>query len=253
MLDYLVTSSVRRRMLELLWRQGARGSASELAERAHVAFAAAYRELSAMRRQGLAASAVQAGVERFWSAQEHPDADLVRRLVEARPRTYAPRADDDELVQRKMRALGAPLPVERAAVSDAELEQSLVEAVRAARHDPTLATVLPVVLWRQRDRFDRVRLEREARHAKQKHAVGFMLALTAELAGDRKLARVAEGFRDGRVKRVRPFFELATTRSAERTAERRTPALAREWGYALDLDLESLRQQFDKFGNDGPI
>lgn len=255
MFDYLVTSRVRRRLLELLWARGVTGSASELAGHAGVAFAGAYRELKEMHRQGLAAVVVEDGAERYRARLEHPEADLLRRLVNTRTRMRTGRDLDDHeiLLRRRLRGLGVPLPVEPASVDADDLEQTLVAGVELARRDPTLATVLPVALWRWREGLDRGRLEQEARRAKQKHATGFMLALTAELSGDRRLARLSEQLRDGRVTQLRPFFTLPSTRSADRTMERRTPPVAREWGYRLDLDLDSLRTQFAKFSDDGAV
>jgi hypothetical protein len=253
MFEYLVTSSVRRRLLALLWTEQARGSVRELAERAGVAYAAAYRELREMVRQGLATGAVADGVEQYSAATNFPDADLVHRLLATRPRTPV-RRDEQQAVERgRLRSLGAPLPVDPAPVQDAELEEALVAGVELARRDPTVATVLPVVFWKQRGELDRERLEAVARKAKEKHAVGFVLALTGELSGDRKLSRLAEQFRDARVTRLRPFFELPDTRSARDTAERRSPEVARRWGYTLNLDLESLRSQFEKFTKHGAL
>lgn len=253
MLDYLVTSSVRRRLLALLWSQGARGSVRELADSARVAYAGAYRELREMVRQGLATATVEHGVERYAAAVDHPDADVMRRLLTPRPRSTAPRDERGETARRQLRALGAPLPVDPVSVAPDERERVLVAGVELARRDPTVARVLPLVLWKQRDALNRERLELVARRSKEKHAVGFMLALTGELAGDRKLTRLAEQLRDRRVKRVRPFFELPATRSAEATALRRTPELARKWGYSMNLDMDSFRSQFEKFRNDAAV
>lgn len=60
-------------------------------------------------------------------------------------------------------------------------EEALVDAVRLARRDVTLARVLPVALSKQWKTLDRNRLKKAAVRAREKHAVGFFLALTAEL------------------------------------------------------------------------
>ena len=49
LLPYLVTSRARRDLLRLLWAERAEGNVSELARMARVSFAAAHRELEAMR------------------------------------------------------------------------------------------------------------------------------------------------------------------------------------------------------------
>ena len=244
MLTYLVTSATRRRLLELLWRHDASGSATDLAKRAHLSFGAVYRELQAMKRNGLASAAVVDGREVYRAAGEHPDADLVRRLVTAK--SSAPMPEDADLTRRRARALGAPLAVHPQRVEPADRELAIVDAVHLARRDATLARVMPVALWRQRDALDRPRLRRHARAAHESHATGFMLALTSELSGDASLDTWAEELRDHRARGTRPFFELPATRSARQQAERRTPAVARRWGYLLDLDLASFQSAFDK-------
>jgi hypothetical protein len=45
---------------------------------------------------------------------------------------------------------------------------------------------------------------------------------------------------------MRPFFALPSARAARGLAERRTPQVARDWGFTMDLDLDSFRSAFDK-------
>jgi DNA-binding transcriptional ArsR family regulator len=246
MLAYLVSSRSRRRLLELLWQHDASGSVSELAKRARVAFASAYRELKLMEDFGLVTVRVESGREVYAAANDHRDAALLRSLVAARPSSAAPDDDAASTVRRRVRSLGAPLPVPPAPVLPEEREQVLVEAVRLARRDATLARVLPVVLAAQFDKLDRNRLEAAAVRAHEKHALGFFLALTAELQGNSAMREWAAGFRDHRVKGPRPFFALPSARSARNLAVRRTPQVAREWGYLMDLDLDAFRSAFDK-------
>src|SRR3989304_2855140 len=90
LLSYLVTSRTRRKLLRLLWGATVEGSVSELGRRAEVSFAAAHRELLAMRAAGLA-RAQRAGVALVFSANRaSPHAELVRRLAEE-PRARSPR------------------------------------------------------------------------------------------------------------------------------------------------------------------
>jgi len=246
-LSYLVTSTARRRLLELLWRHDAVGSASDLARRARVSFASAYRELKLMEEFGLVSVHVEDGRELYAAASAHPDAELMRRLVATRSSSYPPDDEAAATTRRRARALGAPLPVPAEPVADEEREQVVVDAVRLSRRDATLARVLPVVLWRQRHRLDRKHLKELARRAHEKHALGFLVALTAELSGDPSLDEWAEGLRDHRAKGVRPFFELPSARATRALADRRTPEVAARWGYRMDLDLDAFRSTFDKF------
>src|SRR5688572_850765 len=94
MLSFLVTSKARRRLLELLFGEGAEGSASELAKQAHVAFAGAYRELQEMKALGFVASAVPdaGGAEVFRANDANPATRLLRDLVRA-PESAHPNDD----------------------------------------------------------------------------------------------------------------------------------------------------------------
>jgi hypothetical protein len=106
--------------------------------------------------------------------------------------------------------------------------------------------VLPVALAAQWKTLDRARLKKAAVRAREKHALGFFLALTAKLQRDPSLGQWAEGFRDHRVTSLRPFFTLPSAHASRDLAERRTPQLAREWGYLMDLDLDSFKSAFEK-------
>jgi hypothetical protein len=249
MLAYLVTSKARRRLLELLWRKEAAGTASELAKQARVSFASGYRELKLMEAFGLASSSVEDGREVYRAAVDHPQGDLVRQLVRTQPRTAAPANDVADATRRRARALGAPLQVPAAEVDGEDREQAVVDAVRLSRRDATLARALPVLMWQQRRNLNRARLHDRAHKARQKHVVGFFLALTAELAGDESLAVWAETLRDHRARGERAFFELPSAFTARNLAEQRTPSVARNWGYWMDVDMLSFQSTFDKFSN----
>src|SRR5262245_8650680 len=94
MLDFLVTSKVRRRLLETLWRQGAVGSTAQLAAAAGVGFASAYRELRAMKAEGLAVTERRSGAQVYSANHGHPQADALRTLVAAP--VSRPTSDPDE-------------------------------------------------------------------------------------------------------------------------------------------------------------
>lgn len=246
MLGYLVTSSTRRRLLELLWGRRAEGTVGALATAAGLSYAGAYRELQQMVRHGLAVRTIHDGEDRYAAALDHTDGEVLKQLL-AVPLRRARPAPTDDVTRGQLRALGAPLPDDEVPVPEEDLEPVLVAGVELARRDATVARVLPIVFWRVRDSLDRDRLEAVARARHQKQAVGFVLALAARLGHDARVARWSARLRDRRVTALRPFFEVPTTRAAERTAERRTPELARRWGFSMSLQLEDFQSQFDKF------
>jgi hypothetical protein len=246
MLAYLVNSASRRRLLELLWLHQVAGSASDLARRARVGFATAYRELKRMEQFSLVSTRVLDGREEYAANTNHPAADLLRRLVANKPTKVAPSDADAIRTRRRLRALGAPLAVSPLRVGNDDREQALVDGVRLAHRDATLARLFPVVPWEQWKHVDQKRLKETARRAREKHALGFFAALTGQLSGDRALEQWAQGLRDHRVSALRPFFELPSVASTRELTERRTPKVAREWGFLMDLDYDSFRSAFVK-------
>lgn len=250
MLSFLVTSGVRRRLLQLLWGEDAHGTATELAEQSGVGFASAYRELQAMRSYHLVTTTVVDGREVYAA---NPDLDpedtkVLEHLARSRPRVQLPQDTHAQQVRRELRALGAPLQVEPTpGVPD--VERTLSEGVRLARRDATVARILPLCFAKARPRLDRDRLLLAAKRVCEKQAVGFFLALTAELTGDRDLGRWAASFRDHRVRQVQDFFELPPSAAARELAEKRTPRVARQWSYRMNMGLDSFMAPLEKFGH----
>lgn len=246
-LSYLVTGRARRELLRLLWGRGAEGSVSALSRRAGVSFAAAHRELLAMRSAGLARTRRE-GVAVVYSANpQSPQAALLRRLVEADHGGPRPAAPDDDKVRTWLSAAGAPLLVSRPATGPAPpLEQVVTEALALSHRDAAVARVLPLVLWRHRDRLDHEELARLASLRNERQALGFFLELTGRLGGDLRLSARARPLRDRRRTRARPFFTRALGRRELALTEARTPALARRWGYLMNMGLESFASTFEK-------
>jgi hypothetical protein len=248
MLGYLVTSKARRRILKLLWVQNAHGSATELAKRAGVGFANAYRELHAMKRIGLAISERQAGAESFRANTRHPLAAAIRVLVAA-PDAATP-AEEAERTRGLLRTLGAPLPAEPISLAESPVEEVLVRGVALAHCDPAVARALPLSFWKSRERIDPQRLLDAARRLGERQGVGFFLELTAQLSGDRRLTAWSRSFGDRRRKVVRDLFLVPVgSKFQNRLAEERTPAVARRWGFRMNMDLESFRSLFDRFAH----
>jgi helix-turn-helix protein len=244
-LQYLVTSKVRRRLLALLWGEDACGSVAELAERAAVSPSNAYGELKEMERLQLVVSHHEGRKEVFAANAAHPEATLLRALVasDQSPPTSAATEGDEDL-KRSLVSLGAPLRgFARLPVPEAERLAVLVKGVTLARRDATVARALPICFWYSRDALDARALAALAPRAEDRHALGFFLELAAELGGDRRLLGLAETLRDRRMTSVREFFQSP---SARKSTAREFP-LATKWGFQMNMDLESFRSLFDKF------
>src|SRR5262245_1485993 len=137
MLEYLMPSKVRRRLLLLLWGEKARGSVVELADRAGVAFAGAHAELRAMQRAQLVRTKHDGRKEVFEANLDHPAAEPLRLLVAAERSSKRPTHDEaDESVKRGLVALGAPLRGFRPReVHPSEHVTLLAQGVSLARRD----------------------------------------------------------------------------------------------------------------------
>jgi hypothetical protein len=231
-----------------LWEEGVGGSVSELARKAGVSFAAAHRELAAMRVEGLAKSE-RAGTALVHRANfAYREAGLVGRLFKDQGASSTPPpAAGGERVRGWLAAAGAPLVVSRPARGRTPpLEEVLANALGLSHQDAAVARVLPLVLWRHRERLDHGRLARAATRRNERQALGFFLELTGLLGGDPRLASLSAPLQDHRRTRPRPFFTRAQGRMARALAEKRTPALARRWGYLMNMDLDSFGSAFRK-------
>jgi hypothetical protein len=219
-----------------------------LAERAGVAFASAYRELRAMEAKRLVTTEREGGALVYRANEAHPLADALRAML-ATPAARQPEDDTErQQVRGQLAALGAPLQHAAVEPPSAPVEETVMRGVKMAHRDPDVARTLPVCLYRQRHALDPERLREKAVQLGEKPALGFFLALTAELSGDRRFKKWAKSVRDGRWHASHAFFHTSTHSARERRlAEERTPPVARRWGWCMNMDFEAFRSAFDKF------
>ncbi len=243
MLDYLVTSKARRRLLMLLWGELRRGAVDQLADAAAVSFASAHGELKAMEQARLVVTTREHGKDVYFANLDHPAARSLQDLV-AHEVSREPESEADDELKASLVGLGAPLRGFRAKqVEPGDRLSVVVRGLGLARRDAVVARTLPVCLWRMRDELDLGALEKLVVRPEDKHALGFFLELTGELGSDRRLAGLAEAFRDRRMTSTRPFFFSTSTKRAPRTEF----PLAEKWGFAMNTDLDSFRSLFHKF------
>jgi hypothetical protein len=245
-LRYLITSSARRLLLEALWRERARGTTQELAKLTGLAFSTTHRELKEMLRHGLVVTTVRDNRTDCYQANlEHPAAAVLIGLLESDRATNEPTTDSDQETMAWLRSIGVPLRVSPS-IDRPPLAEILIEGVRLARRDPTVARALPVGFWNVREDLDARELLNIVRRPEEKHALGFFLELTGELGGDRRLVGLSEQFRDRRLTDRRPFF-LSASKSRMDLVQARTPETAARWGFDMNMDLESFTSLFSKY------
>ena len=249
MLEYLVTSNTRRTLLKLLWLEGLNGTANELAQKAGVAFAGAYLELKAMVDADLAKVEWKSGKKHFSANFAHPGSRLLKKLLEQPVKSRD--SATTEALQLKADLVSLGLPVFAGALSPASrstgsLESLVVEAAKLAEDDASVARSLPVLLVRLKDQLDYKVLKQASRRADSKHRVGFFLDLAGKLGSDVDMSRAAESFFDHRRKLTRSFFSNQSKYSTE-LALKRTPDLAKKWGWTMNMGLDAFESTYRKF------
>jgi hypothetical protein len=162
------------------------------------------------------------------------------------------RAADEVRVRGWLARVGAPLLLrEPVAGRRPPLEEVLAAALELAHRDATVARVLPIVLWAWRGRLDRRRLIRAATRLNERRALGFFLDLTGQLGGDARLVASARRLREERRPRPGLFFTSSRGPAAVAAARRNTPRVAREWGYLIDIGLDSFASAFVRHARGG--
>jgi hypothetical protein len=252
MIEYLVTSSTRRRLLKLLWLDGVSGTVTELAGMAGVAFAGAYNELKAMANAGLANVDWSDGRKEFSANLEHPMAGLMRQLVAQREVDKGSSPSKAKGLRENLVALGLPVNARKVKPkSGTSLELLLAKAAVLAQEDASVARSLPVLFYKYREDLNFDSLKRESWKLGNKHHVGFFLELAGTLGDDAKLGWEARKFFDRRYSGFKNFFDVRTPLD-EQLAEQRTPDLAKRWGLRMNMPLDAFESVFRKFV-DAPV
>lgn len=239
----------RRQLFRLLWRDGTRGSVSALARQARLGFSTAHSELERMRAAGVAV-AERAGTELVYRADsDHPEAELFRRLAALPDNPTELTRPHDDQVLTWLANMGDPVGSRDPYTTTPPVERVVAAALSLSHREPTVARVLPVVLWRHRKNMDMNRLVEEATRYDERQALGYFLELAGRLGADPQLRKTAQSLNDKRRSRSRMFFaghhgpyELGLTR-------RNTPPVAKKWGYLMNMPVDSFRSTFEKFAD----
>ncbi len=250
MFDYLVTSKTRRTLLELLWRDGLSGTATELANMSGVAFAGAYKELKAMAASDLAETEWRNGRKVFSANRAHPMAGLLRKLVKKQHVEKNKHKEESKALREHLAFLGLPVSAQKTAPGpNVSVESLLVEAASLSQEDTSVARSLPVLFFKFRNSLDFDTLKHESLNRGNKHRVGFFLELAGELSRDKHLTEASNNFMDHRFKVPQPFFNNQSTLS-QQLAEMRTPHLARKWGWRMNMGQDAFESTYEKFSRE---
>lgn len=246
LLEYLVPSRARRELLKTLQSHREGLSVRQLARRTGLAYSNAHREVNQMKQVGLLR---QKKVGKALLCSWNSDSAAARALGPflRDPETHVAGAPGEEMLFWNLKQWGAPLTREGKSGRKLSLEETLGYGLSLARHHPELARVWPVVFAKNRAALDLAALVRLGRRLGQKRALGFFLSLSRKLLNDPRLAKTERALRDERFRKTEDFFVLERGRRARKLAEKRTPSLAREWHFRMNMTLESFRAPFEKF------
>lgn len=239
----LFQSRTRTAVLDLLFCQELPATVSELARRSGLTPRSVAVEVRKLLNLGLVTVEAVGGADLVRPNLKHPAAPHLRGLLRIPAAPEAEEAQGQQL-RESLAALGAPLAGARPR-GHLGLEAALLAGLEAARSDGTLLRVLPVVLGRNLEQLDWPTLREGARSRKLKSELGLLVELTAELLGRRELRRQVADLHDRR-RRVPRYLPLARSDFERRLARERSPAVARRWGFLMNLSVESFRSTFER-------
>jgi len=244
----MLMPTARWKLFRALWLDRARGSVQALARQNGVSYSSAYAELKRLERASLARSGLVGNSLVFEAARDHPLVSEIEALVRASDEGQpTDNGTDPGRVLATLASLGAPLSTDAAPDESLSAEEAVAQGLRMTHRHPTLARAYPVLLARNRGRLNLERLRHRATELNEKQTLGFFLDLTGTLANDRRLRSFARGLKDRRIKRVRDFFEGPHGKYARHLADRRTPRVARDWHFRMNLDMDNFRAFYSKF------
>ena len=251
LLDFLVSSRTRRQVLRTLWAHS-EGRAPvgltvyQLAKLSRVTYSGAHREVNLMKRVRLIETQrVGKAILCRWSPESSAGAVLDALLDGHGSSDRATRPSEDQVVWN-LRRWNAPLVDPGSPGSNLTLDETLAYAVELSRRRPEVARVWPVVLAKNRSAVNLKALTAASRRLGQKRALGFLLMLSARLLHDQDLSEFASGLRDNRWRAVRNYFLGKRGRRAQALAEQRTPPLARDWLFRMNMPMDSFETFFHK-------
>ena len=228
---------------------GAIGSIHALAKQHQLSYSSAHTELKRLERASLARSKVAGNSLVFEANKDHRLAAALEALVRASAVSVPTQETRYQPLQvmANLTSLGVPLRAEATPTAAMLPEEAVAQGLRLTHCHPTLARAYPVLLARNRNRLNLELLRQRAFALKEKQTLGFFLDLTGTLANDPRLRSFAQTLKDRRIRRVRDFFEGPHGKYSQYLANQRTPQLANDWHFRMDMDMDNFRQFYSKF------
>jgi DNA-binding transcriptional ArsR family regulator len=247
LLEYLVPSRARREVLKTLRARHSALTMKQLSREAGVAYSSVHRELAQLEALGLARTErVGNSVLCSWNAGS-PAAKAMEQLLSISNVGKGTADPSEDAVFWNLRRFGAPLARVGTKGEELSLESTLAYALRLSRRHADVARVWPVVLAKHLSEVKLEALKRLSGRLGQKQTLGFFVALTRKLLGNQTSGLNEESLHDNRFKKSKAFFLSEESERARQLAELRTPDLAREWQFRMNMPYESFESSFEKF------
>ena len=239
----LFQSVTRSAVLDLLFVRGVAASVSELARRAGLSTRSVANEVRHLLPTGLVLVDTVGGADVVRANSKHAGARYLRGLLQT-PSTLPEDTVEARKTRESLAAWGAPLATARS-LRHYSLNESLLRGLTQARTDGTVLRVLPSVFARHLTLMDWPSLREDARRKKLKAELGLMVELTAQLLERPDLTKQVVALRDKR-RRTMSFFSAAKSGYEEELAKQRSPAVAKRWGFWMNMSEESFRSTLEK-------
>lgn len=246
----LFPSKARRAVLQALFaaREDAL-SISEIARRASLTQRAISVEIHILEQAGLVLVEALGAAHVVRPNPLHPLTEALRPLFsrasagpgEKRLRSAVDRRSG--LARAALAACGAPLPDEPSSAPTPTVVGAVLDGLELARRDAEVLLSLPPVVARHVEEIEWTELEEQARRRRLKAELGFVLDLTADLAGLPWLRDHAARLADGR-RRVPRYLPEARSEPERRLADARSLPIDNRWNFRLNLTMEDFRRAF---------
>jgi hypothetical protein len=242
----LFQSRTRTALLRLLLEEGVRDSMSGLARRASLSAHSVSVEVKNLAKAGLVSVESVGASDLVRGNLSHPAVKPLLALLRVSTVT-AEAPPEDDAVKETLKAHGAPFLAYRGA-KRMSLEAALLKALRLAKRDASLLKVLPVVVAKNAQTLNWVKLKEDARREKLKAELGMLVEMTADFAQKPELKEMVRDLRDRR-RSVPSFFSEPRSKYERELAETTTPAAARKWNFLMnmgeDVFRSAMRKHFD--------
>lgn len=251
LLDFLVTSKIKKDLLKWLWKDGIEASAHQFAELCDAGYATVYDELKSFFKVGLIKERRQGKANLYKRNLDFKDATLLMKLLECDLKSKEVK-DLEKISAREVIAhlaqMGAPFGEYALPKLKIEKELVLVAATQTARENSTVARALPVAFALQEKEIQFEKLKFYSQKTGLQQEVGFFLELTSKLNNSSRLKKEAKLYRDRRISVSRSFFVDKNERGpfVKLLEEKNTPRVAKRWHFTMNMRLDSFSSMFRK-------